>query len=38
MATITFGVLTWLVLGGTPDFKTWVSIALSVIIIVIQLS
>ena len=38
MATITFGVLTWLVLGGTPDFKTWVSIVLSAIIIVIQLA
>ena len=38
MATITFGVLTWLVLGGTPDFKTWISIVLSAIIIVIQLS
>ena len=38
MATVVFGVLTWLILDGTPDFKTLLSIALSAIVIAIQLS
>ena len=38
MATLVFGIMTWLVLGETPDMRTWISIVLSVIIIFIQLS
>ena len=38
MATIVFGLLTWLVLDEVPDTKTIVSLILSVAIIFIQLS
>ena len=38
MATLVFGIMTWLVLGETPDMRTWISIILSVIIIIMQLS
>ena len=38
MATIVFGVLTWLVLNETPDMRTWITLFLSLAIIVIQLS
>ena len=38
MATIIFGILTWLILGETPDTKTWICLILSAIIILIQLS
>ena len=30
MATLVFGIMTWLVLGETPDMRTWISIVLSV--------
>tara|TARA_B100000287_G_scaffold216277_1_gene204091 strand:+ start:590 stop:934 length:345 start_codon:yes stop_codon:yes gene_type:complete len=38
MATIVFGFLTWLMLGESPDIRTWISIVLSAVIILIQLS
>ena len=38
MATIVFGLLTWVMLGEAPDTRTWISIVLSVVIILIQLS
>ena len=38
MATIIFGILTWLFLGETPDTKTWICLFLSMLIIVSQLS
>ena len=38
MATIVFGLLTWLVLDEVPDTKTILSLILSVAIIFIQLS
>ncbi len=38
MATIVFGVLTWLILNETPDMRTWITLFLSLAIIVIQLS
>ena len=38
MATMVFGVLTWLILNETPDMRTWITLFLSLVIIVIQLS
>ena len=38
MATLVFGIMTWLILGETPDTKTWICLVLSAIIILIQLS
>ena len=38
MATLTMGILTWLVLNEVPDTRTIISLVLSVVIIVIQLS
>ena len=38
LATLTFSILTWLVLGETPDTKTWICLFLSILIICIQLS
>ena len=38
MATITMGILTWLVLDELPDTRTIICLVLSVIIIIIQLS
>ena len=38
MATLTMGILTWLVLNELPDTRTIISLFLSVIIIIIQLS
>ena len=38
MATIVFGVLTWFILNETPDMRTWITLFLSLAIIVIQLS
>ena len=38
MATITMGILTWLILDEIPDIRTIICLVLSVIIIIIQLS
>tara|TARA_B100000287_G_scaffold336332_1_gene322021 strand:- start:1673 stop:2017 length:345 start_codon:yes stop_codon:yes gene_type:complete len=38
MATLVFGILTWMILGETPDNRTLISLFLSVVIIAIQLS
>ena len=38
MGTLVFGILTWSLLNETPDIRTWISLALSVFIIIIQLS
>ena len=38
IATITFGALAWLVLDEIPDTKTIISLFLSVIIVILQLS
>jgi len=38
MATLIFGVMTWLVLDELPDTRTIICLILSVIIIIIQLS
>ena len=38
MATFIFGVMTWLVLGETPDTKTLICLILSIVIIGLQLS
>ena len=38
LATLTFGILTWLLLNETPDLRTWICLLLSVIIIILQLS
>ena len=38
MATLVFGILTWLLLGETPDNRTIVNLFLSAVIIAIQLS
>ena len=38
LSTITFGILTWLLLGETPDNRTIVTLFLSALIIAIQLS
>lgn len=38
MATLVFGILTWLLLGETPDNRTIVTLFLSAVIIAIQLS
>jgi len=38
IATITFGVLAWLVLEELPDTKTIISLFLSIIIVILQLS
>ena len=38
IATITFGVLAWLVLDELPDTKTIISLLLSIIIVILQLS
>ena len=38
MATIVFGLLTWLILNEVPDTRTLISLVLSVVIILIQLS
>ena len=38
MATITFGILTWLLLNELPDTRTIICLCLSVIIIILQLS
>ena len=38
MATIVFGILTWLMLNEVPDTRTIISMVLSIIIIMIQLS
>ena len=38
MGTLVFGLLTWLMLNEVPDTRTIISLILSVIIIIIQLS
>ena len=38
MATLVFGILTWLLLGETPDNRTIITLFLSAVIIAIQLS
>jgi|TARA_B100001093_G_scaffold439145_1_gene438932 hypothetical protein len=38
MATITFGLLTWLILNEVPDTRTIICLCLSAVIIMIQLS
>ena len=38
LSTITFGILTWLILNELPDTRTIISLFLSVIIIILQLS
>ena len=38
MATITFGILTWTLLNELPDTRTIISLFLSAIIIILQLS
>ena len=38
MATLTMGILTWLILNELPDTRTIICLVLSVIIIIIQLS
>ena len=38
IATITFGILTWLILNELPDTRTIICLCLSVIIIILQLS
>ena len=38
MATLTFGILTWLILNELPDTRTIICLFLSVIIIILQLS
>ena len=38
MATLTMGILTWLILNELPDTRTIISMGLSIIIIMIQLS
>jgi len=38
MATIVFGIMTWLLLDELPDTRTIICLVLSVIIIIIQLS
>ena len=38
LATLTFGILTWLLLDETPDLRTWICLLLSIIIIILQLS
>ena len=38
IATITFGILTWLILNELPDTRTIICLILSVIIIILQLS
>ena len=38
VATITFGALAWLVLDELPDTKTIISLFLSIIIVILQLS
>jgi hypothetical protein len=38
MATFIFGIMTWLVLGETPDTRTWICLFLAFIIIILQLS
>ena len=38
MATFVFGIMTWLFLNETPDVRTWITVGLSIAIILIQLS
>ena len=38
VATITFGALAWLILDELPDTKTIISLFLSIIIVILQLS
>ena len=38
MATFVFGIMTWLFLNEVPDTRTWITIGLSLVIIMIQLS
>ena len=38
MATFVFGTMTWLFLNEVPDTRTWITIGLSLVIILIQLS
>ena len=38
MATLIFGILTWLILDELPDTRTIICLCLSVIIIILQLS
>ena len=38
IATLTFGILTWLILNELPDTRTIICLILSVIIIILQLS
>ena len=38
LATLTFGILTWLLLDETPDLRTWICLLLSIIIVILQLS
>ena len=38
IGTLTFGLLTWILLNEVPDTRTIISLILSVIIIIIQLS
>ena len=38
IATITFGTLAWLILDEIPDTKTIISLFLSIIIVILQLS
>ena len=38
MGTLVFAVLTWFILGESPDTRTWICMLLSIVIIIIQLS
>ena len=38
LTTIVFGIMTWLLLGEVPNTKTLICLALSIVIILIQLS
>ena len=38
MATFVFGIMTWFFLNEAPDMRTWITLALAVVIIGIQLS
>ena len=38
MGTLVFAVMTWFILGESPDTRTWICMLLSIVIIIIQLS
>jgi len=38
MGTLVFAIMTWLILGESPDTRTWICMLLSIVIIIIQLS